>query len=129
VRLAAFAVALSKGESIDLNTLGVALFRAGRFNEAVATLNKSLAAGDGQNDGFGLFFLAMAHHRLGHGAEARSCLDRAVGWLKAQKSLFGRDAEELATFRAEAESILAGPVDEMPDDVFAPASKQRGIFR
>jgi tetratricopeptide (TPR) repeat protein len=118
-RLAAFAVALSPGEPSGLNTLGVALYRAGRFAEAIETLGKSLEAGKGRFDGFDLFFLAMAHHRLGHDAKARACYDRAVYWLGEQKSLSERHAKELANFRAEAESVLAGIGGEWPADVFA----------
>jgi hypothetical protein len=51
----------------------------------------------------------IAHHRLGHGAEARACYDRAVHWLGEQKTLSERDTKELAAFRAEAESVLARP--------------------
>jgi WD40 repeat protein/Flp pilus assembly protein TadD len=108
-RLAAFAVALSPGEQASLNTLGVALYRAGRFAQAIETLGKSLKAGKGRFDGFDLLFLAMAHHRLGHGALARACYDQAVDWLGRQKSLSEQDAKELAGFRAEATSVLAGP--------------------
>jgi tetratricopeptide (TPR) repeat protein len=118
-RLAAFAVALSPGEQTSLNTLGVALYRAGKFAEAIETLRKSLESGKGQFDGFDLFFLAMAHHRLGLGSEARACYDRAVDWLGEQKSLSERDAKELADFRAETESVLAGIGGEWPADVFA----------
>jgi tetratricopeptide (TPR) repeat protein len=108
-RLATFAVALSPGEQASLNTLGVAHYRAGRFDQAIETLEKSLKAGKGQLDGFDLVFLAMAHHRLGHGDEARACFDRALHWLEEQKNLSGQDAKELAAFRAEAASVLAGP--------------------
>ena len=125
-RLAAFAVALAPDESISLNTLGVALYRAGKFSEAIEALDKSLAAGNGQYDGFDLFFLAMAHHRLGHREEARRSFDRALRWLQAQKNLAGQHAQELASFRAEAEKVLAGPAGEMPDDVFSgPGPQQR----
>jgi WD40 repeat protein/tetratricopeptide (TPR) repeat protein len=118
-RLAAFAVALSPGEQSNFNTLGVALYRAGKFAEAIETLGKSLKAGKGQFDGFDLFFLAMAHHRSGNGDEACACYDRAVDWLGEQKSLSERDVKELADFRAEAESLLGSPVGELPADVFA----------
>ena len=118
-RMAAFSVALVPGEQVSLNTLGVALYRAGKFAEAITTLEKSLAAGKGQFDAFDLLFLAMAHHRLGHRPEARDCYERAVHWVSAQKGLAAQHAKELADFRAEAEAVLAGPSDELPADVFA----------
>src|SRR5207244_365474 len=59
------AVALAPGQGVFLNTLGVVQYRASRYAEAITTLERSLAASQGQSDGFDLFFLAMAHHRLG----------------------------------------------------------------
>jgi hypothetical protein len=103
-----------------LNTYGVVLYRAGSFAEAVQILEQSLEAGKGQLAAFDLFFLAMAHHRLGHREEARSCFDRAVRWLSEQKGLNEQYAKELAAFRAEAEAVLAGTGGELPADVFAP---------
>src|SRR5208282_557773 len=102
---------------VSLNTRGVVLYRAGQHAEAVTTLDKSLKAGQGQFDGFDLFFLAMAHHRLGHREEARRCLDRAIEWMGHSGRLTGDQAKELASFRAEAESVLAGPTGELPDEV------------
>jgi tetratricopeptide (TPR) repeat protein len=118
VRMAKLAVAIEPEESTTLNTLGVALYRSAGFAEAIGVLDRSLTAGRGQSDAFDLFFLAMAHHRLGHREEARSCFDRAVRWLAEQKGLSEPRTKELADFRAEAESVLAGPAGEMPDDVF-----------
>jgi serine/threonine protein kinase/WD40 repeat protein/tetratricopeptide (TPR) repeat protein len=118
-RMAAFSVALSPGKQLILNTLGVALYRAGKLADAIETLETSLKAGKGQFDGFDLFFLAMAHHRLGREAQARGCFQRAVKWLGEQKSLSGQHAKELAAFRAEAESLLGSPVGGIPDDVFS----------
>jgi tetratricopeptide (TPR) repeat protein len=118
-RLAAFSVALSPDKEGRLNTLGVALYRAGRFAEAIETLEKSLKAGKGWFDGFDLFFLAMAHHRLGHGALARACFGHAVHWLGEQKTLSGQHTRDLAAFRAEAESLLRSPIGELPSDVFS----------
>jgi tetratricopeptide (TPR) repeat protein len=118
-RLAVFAVALAPRKQESLNTLGVALYRAGRVVDAIGTLEKSLEAGKHQFDAFDLFFLAMAHHRLGHRAEARICYDRAVRWLGDQKALAPQHLKDLAAFRTEAEAALAGPGDELPADVFA----------
>jgi hypothetical protein len=84
----------------------------------VTTLEKSLKAGQGQFDGFDLFFQAMAHHRLGHRGEARRCLDRAIEWMGHPGPLTADQAKELAAFRAEAEAVLAGSLGELPDDVF-----------
>jgi len=118
--LARRAVELAPGEQTSLNTLGVGLYRAGRYAEAVPVLKQSLAAGKDQFDAFDLFFLAMARHRLGDRAAARADFDRAVTWLKDHPNLDSRYLTELSAFRAEAEAVLAGPPGEMPPDVFAP---------
>jgi serine/threonine protein kinase/WD40 repeat protein len=124
--LARRAVELAPRQSIFLNTLGVAQYRAGRYAEALTTLEKSLAAGKGGSDAFDLFFLAMARYRLGRVAEARADFDRAVkgrhdhpnpaqpGW-----------SEELNAFEVEARALLDGPSAELPADVFAPEPPNR----
>ncbi len=109
------AIRLTPGQPVSLNTLGVVQYRRGRYAEALATLQRSLAAGHGQSDGFDLFFLAMAHHRLGHRDQAKNCFDRAVRWVKDQKNLTAPYARELAAFQAEARIVLT----DLPDDVFA----------
>ncbi len=118
LKLSLRAVELAPGQQVYLNTREVVLYRAGQYAEAVTTLEKSLKAGQGQFDGFDLFFQAMAHHRLGHREEARRCLDRAIEWMGHPGPLAADQAKELAAFRAEAESVLAGPTGELPDDVF-----------
>jgi tetratricopeptide (TPR) repeat protein len=104
---------------MPLNTLGVALYRVERYAEAIAVLQRSLAAGKGDFDAFDLFFLAMAHHRLGHPGEDRDCFERALRWTAGRKNLSARHVRELTSFRAEAEAVLAGPGAELPEDVFA----------
>ena len=79
-----------------------------------------------RDEAFDLFFLAMAHQQLGHRHEARGCYDQAVRWLEAQKSVPDSDAQGLAAFRAEAESVLASPPEDLPADVFARHRKSRG---
>jgi tetratricopeptide (TPR) repeat protein len=107
VRLARLAVAQEPQTATFLNTLGVALYRNGRYREARATLQKSLAAGRGQSGAFNLFFLAMCHARLGNKARAKECFDRAVKWVAAKKKdLATAQVEELKAFRAEAERVL-----------------------
>ena len=113
-------VALAPDQSQYWNTLGVALYRAGRFVEAVEVLEQSLARGGGVVDAFDLFFLAMAHHDLGRPGRARTCHDQAVQWWDRQKGLPPRYVQWLSAIRAEAEAILTGASEHLPADVFAP---------
>jgi tetratricopeptide (TPR) repeat protein len=119
LNLAWHAVELTPDQASSLRSLGVAQYRTGQYAEAIANLDRSLAAGKGESDAFDLFFLAMAHQRLGHREAARACFDRAVRWLSNQHGLSEQYARELAAFRAEAQALLNGPPPELPADVFA----------
>jgi serine/threonine protein kinase/WD40 repeat protein/tetratricopeptide (TPR) repeat protein len=103
------AIALAPLQTFYLNTLGVVEYRLGRYADATAVLERSLAAGHGRFDGFDLFFLAMAHHRLGHCNEARTCFDRAVAWERDRGNLTEQHINELAAFHAEAVGVLGQP--------------------
>jgi tetratricopeptide (TPR) repeat protein len=94
-------VELAPNWSWNLNTLGVALYRAGRYAEAVATLDLSLAAAS-HFDGYDLLFQAMSYWQLGHKPKALSCFEKADLWMKTHQ----QDDEELARFRAEAAALL-----------------------
>jgi Flp pilus assembly protein TadD len=57
-------------KSYWLNTLGAALYRAGRFDEAIRRLEEGLQSRGGGNPA-DWPLLAMADHRLGHRDQAR----------------------------------------------------------
>src|SRR5262249_20971521 len=54
-----------------LNTLGAALYRAGRIDEAISRLGESVKAGGGVGVPQDWVFLAMAHQKKGNVGEAR----------------------------------------------------------
>jgi WD40 repeat protein/tetratricopeptide (TPR) repeat protein/tRNA A-37 threonylcarbamoyl transferase component Bud32 len=121
VDLARRAVDLAPDRATCHNTLGVALYRAGRYAEAVPVLERSLAAGKGQADAFDLFFLAMARHQHGQTARARADFDRAMRWRRDHPNLTQPGwSDELDAFQAEARTLLDGPPPELPANVFAP---------
>jgi hypothetical protein len=108
VELARRAVDLTPHDGNSWNTLGVAYYRAESWKEAIEALQKSTKLQQG-GTAFDFFFLAMAHHKLGNGQEARRCYDQALAWI--EKNCTGLDrsptqAQELRRFRTEAEDVL-----------------------
>jgi serine/threonine protein kinase/WD40 repeat protein/tetratricopeptide (TPR) repeat protein len=90
VSLAEDLLAKSSRDHWHVNQLGAALYRAGRFEEAVARLTEAteLSSHPYQTNMLSTwFYLAMAHHRLAHADRARRWLDRALqGTHEALKS-------------------------------------------
>ena len=76
-------VASTPRSCVPYHYLGGLLYRAGRFDDAVARLREAakLHGKDGSPSDW--LFLAMAYHRLGKAAEGRKWLDRADRWLAA----------------------------------------------
>jgi tetratricopeptide (TPR) repeat protein len=107
------------------NTLGVALFRAGRYREAIRTLERVVP---------GVFHsaerklaMAMAYHRLGEAAKARALLDEVRAMFEKAKKRRVRGAVMVPStdwapahvYLHEAEArILYDPI--FPADPFAP---------
>jgi tetratricopeptide (TPR) repeat protein len=81
--------------------LGVAHYRAGHGNAAIAALEKSVKLRKG-GDAHDWFFLAMAHEQLGEKEKARAWYDRAVQWMDKNRP---KD-EELRRFRTETAELL-----------------------
>jgi tetratricopeptide (TPR) repeat protein len=66
---------------MDANMRGAALYRAGRYDDALRFLTRASTLNPDPyrtNMIYTWFFLAMTHHRLGHAQEARQWLDKAV---------------------------------------------------
>jgi WD40 repeat protein/serine/threonine protein kinase/tetratricopeptide (TPR) repeat protein len=96
------AVELNPGAGHMWNTLGIAQYRAGKWKDAIAALDKSRELRKG-GDGFDWFFLALAHWQLDSKDEARKWYDQAVVWMDKNQP----KNEELRRFRAEAEELMA----------------------
>jgi tetratricopeptide (TPR) repeat protein len=120
VRLAGLAVnGATESQKMDLlNTLGAALYRAGRFAEAERRLEEGIRQRTGVSREADWVFLAMAHHRLGHHDEARRWLDRFRDRRpNLNPSAFWYELE-IRLLRAEAEAVvLWDPI--FPADPFA----------
>jgi tetratricopeptide (TPR) repeat protein len=80
--------------------LGAALYRSGRFEEAIPHQMKALAMYGGEATD--LFLLAMEQWQLGHRAEARAHYDRAVAWMEERNP----DYPEFVRLREEASELL-----------------------
>ncbi len=89
------------------NTLGVACYRAERFEEAIEMLQQSLAIQPPETQAFDLLFLSMCHARLGDTQVARSQFDQAQVLLqKYQAQLPYVWQTELIEFSREAQLLL-----------------------
>jgi serine/threonine protein kinase/Flp pilus assembly protein TadD len=84
---------------------GRARYRIGEFQAAVERLKEG-----GNEDLLDCFFLAMAHHRLGHADEARRYLDKGTQLAtpadNTPENVLSRKAVQL--LRREAETLLKG---------------------
>ena len=105
VRLAVKATESQPEYGTYWNTLGVAYYRTGDFNAAIAALNRAVSLAQGGN-AFDHVFLAMAHARLGDQEQSRHWL--ALATTGTEKD-FPAHAE-LNRFCTEAHSVVeTGP--------------------
>jgi Tfp pilus assembly protein PilF len=117
--LARRAVALYPDSNMSINTLGLVLYRAGEYAEAIPVIERSLAANDNASIPYDLLFLALCHAKRGERVRARAYLERAEVWLRANSKLSSRADKELLAFHAEAEKLVCSLPPPLPDDVFA----------
>ncbi len=101
VELAKKGIELDPKNVLLPNTLGVAHYRAGSWQDAIGWMQKSMELRQG-GDSFDWFFLAMAEEQLGHKDEARKWHGKAVEWMDKNRA----KNDQLVRFRAEAEQLL-----------------------
>ena len=97
-------LSLIGGQAAGVLGLGAALYRAGRYREAIETLEKTdrLDAGSPSAQAF----LAMAHHQLGQKEQARAVLARLRALFDQPHR--AKDAEAFDLMH-EAEALIAPP--------------------
>ncbi len=108
---------LSKSGSV-LNTLGVTEYRAGNYEDAIATLTRSAqfnSEATGHPDPADLAFLALAHYRLSRTGPALEFLRRLREMMKQPDLAQNPENQD---FLREAESLELDLV--FPADPFAP---------
>jgi tetratricopeptide (TPR) repeat protein len=86
------------------NTLGVALYRNGNWNEAKNALSRSIEL-RGNGDSFDWFFLAIIHLKQGRKEQALDLYGKAVRWYQESAP----DDGELYRFQIEAARELGLP--------------------
>jgi WD40 repeat protein/tetratricopeptide (TPR) repeat protein len=101
---------LQLGEGGNVLVQGAALYRAGKWEQAVRVL-ETPAGWTGPSQVWAWLFLAMAHDRLGHAAPARQFLEKAQAWIDAadrKETLYADRFQrvEFHTLRREAEELL-----------------------
>ena len=86
VALAERAVELDPDNDFHLKNLGAVLYRAGRFDEALAKLEEADELqgdpkhGSNSSPAYTWYFLAMTHRALGNNDEATKWYDKAAAW-------------------------------------------------
>jgi hypothetical protein len=113
VDLSEEAVSSDRKSAAYLETLGAALYRAGRYAAAAERLAEAVKLHGKGGTAWTKLFLAMAHHRAGHADDARRWLaeyDRP-GWTARSVGMVGATGFS----PLPAVTWLAVPPAEMPD--------------
>ena len=85
------------------NTLGVAYYRAGRWDEAILALEQAKKLSPGTDYAGNMFFIAMAHWQLGDLEAARRLYADAVKWMLRNEP----DDDELRQYLVESSELFA----------------------
>jgi hypothetical protein len=97
---------------------GAALYRAGRYEEAIHRLDERIQLRSGKSGPADWAFLAMSHYRLGHGVDAQRWLDQFRHHQTNKDRGQFLNEQERSLLRSEAEAVIVyDPV--FPADPFA----------
>jgi tetratricopeptide (TPR) repeat protein len=107
-----------------LRLLGAALYRAGRFEEAIRRLDESDRAPDDAGEPKAFAFLALTHHRLGHHDEAKRWLEKLEAYQPKEGADLFWDEVEIRILRREAESLILGNTLAIPPTAPATPAKR-----
>jgi WD40 repeat protein/serine/threonine protein kinase len=111
VRLAETALAAHPGRgsqrSSALKTLGAALYRVGRFEEAVRRLEESIQVHGAGGDPKTYAFLALTHHQLGHREEARRWLAKLKAYRPREGFDLSKEDMDIRILQREAEGLIS----------------------
>jgi hypothetical protein len=102
------AVSLEPNDLNILNTLGVARYRVGAYQDALMTLSRADKMRTDANEPSApedLAFIAMSLHKLGRADEAKAALEQLRSLCKEER--FAEDQEAQA-FLTEAEQLITG---------------------
>src|SRR5262249_10244665 len=91
------------------NTFGAALYRSGKYEEAVAELTKATSMPGGEESPSLLIFMAMGYFQLGKPAHARIQLQKASEAHNTQPPVSWEERVEWQVLHREAETLLNSP--------------------
>jgi tetratricopeptide (TPR) repeat protein len=100
-----------------LELYGAALYRAGRYAEAVTRLEEAISLQKNDGTAWMRLFLAMSHQRLGRADTTKHWLAKAVQAIEDSKPdvwLDWRDRVQLQVLRREAETLIKPPTRPSP---------------
>jgi tetratricopeptide (TPR) repeat protein len=123
VKSAQRAIDLVPTDGNTWNTLGVAHYRAGSWNEARNALSRSMELRS-EGDAFDWFFLAMIEAQFGQKERANELYSKAVRWAQTYRP----GDSELYRFQAEAALKLGLPQPEQLPHPRAPTVRPPGVF-
>ena len=115
----------ASGVPWSLYTLGLAQYRAGRYEDAVKRLTSAIT-GSWAASPLNYPVLAMACHRLGRSAEAQRWLDMSERWTIETDNAWW-DAIEMSLLLREARALILGTAAPAQLDLFS--VRKTAVFR